>query len=102
MQQHSKIRLNAKWKPTSCYHTKTKVPYLYVLFLPVAFYQVPDDRPFGMPEHQTATRILLDGEEFQRLAEHPVVAPLRLLQLQRVRLQLLRSFPRSAINALFN
>ncbi len=42
-------------------------------------------RALGVPEDEAASRVLLDGEEVEVLADLAVVAPLRLLVRVRVR-----------------
>mmetsp|Transcript_30352 Transcript_30352/g.51992 ORF Transcript_30352/g.51992 Transcript_30352/m.51992 type:complete len:288 (-) Transcript_30352:750-1613(-) len=62
------------------------VPVLDMLFFPIGFDQVAHDRPLGVPKDQPAAGILLDGKQFEGLAQRAVVTAFRLLQLQRVRL----------------
>jgi hypothetical protein len=53
-----------------------------MFLLPVVFDLFPYDRTLGMPEHQSASRIFLYGEQLQSPAQGAMVSLLGLLHLQ--------------------
>lgn len=81
-------------------HARSTISHLGVFVLPVVLNELAYDGALGVPEHQPAARVLLDGEQLQRLAERAVVPALGLLGLQLVGRQLLRGLPGRAVDAL--
>lgn len=81
--------------------THAYVTNLDVFLFPVVFDLFPYDRALGMPEHQSASRVFLYGEQLQSPAQGTMVSLLGLLHLQFVRLQLFLSFPCSAVYPLY-
>jgi hypothetical protein len=67
---------------------------------PEVLNELAHHRALRMPEHQPAARVLLDGEQVQRLPQRAVVPAARFLLFQAVCLQLLLSQPGSAIDSL--
>mmetsp|Transcript_16868 Transcript_16868/g.41828 ORF Transcript_16868/g.41828 Transcript_16868/m.41828 type:complete len:320 (+) Transcript_16868:702-1661(+) len=76
------------------------VAALEVRLLPVSLEQAAHLRALGVPEDEAASRVLLDGEEVEVLADLAVVAPLRLLLERLVGGELLLGLPRRAVDAL--
>ena len=58
------------------------VTNLDVFLLPVVFDLFPYDSALGMPEHQSASRVFLNGEQLQSSTQGAVVSLLGLLHLQ--------------------
>ena len=58
------------------------VTNLDVFLLPVVFDLFPYDSALGMPEHQSASRVFLYGEQLQSSTQGAVVSLLGLLHLQ--------------------
>src|SRR6266545_5700707 len=58
------------------------------------------DREVRQPQHQPGAELLVDAEELELLAEHPVIAPLDLLKTRQIRVELLLIGPHRAVDAL--
>ena len=56
------------------------VPVLNVLLTPEVLDEEPDCSSFGMPEDETGTDFILNGDEIQFLSHFPMVAPLDFFQ----------------------
>ncbi len=67
---------------------------------PVVFHDSADARPFGMPEHQTRTGLLVQGEQVEFLPELAVIPLLGLFQALEVFVELLSVGIRHPVNAL--
>ena len=77
-----------------------RVAAAQVLFAHPVFHLFANDPAFGMPEDQPRPGEVLDREQVELLAQHPVIALLRLFDLVQVRLQVLLREKRRAVDAL--
>ena len=77
-----------------------RVAALEVLVAHPVFHLLADDAALGMPEDQPRPGQFLDGEQVELLAQHAMVALLRLFQLVQVLVQVLLGEERRAVDAL--
>ena len=77
-----------------------RVAALQVLVAHPVFHLLADEAALGMPEDQPRPRQLLDGEQVELLAQHAMVALLRLLDLVQILVEVLLAEERGAVDAL--